>query len=364
MPRITQHSGSRLEKSSGISTDDLSGCTRERDFTLLSDLKHQHHHAFIRNIRKHVEYFFSWEDLRNSSRSRVKFAAGFLDIYGIEYWGLKNRGKYIMPDSVAHADEFRYPDDAEEITKTLVLLIKKKAENMFPKEEPETSEDANEHPGLGEVPSEHHDEGTRTRERSPSPSPSTTSRRSSKRLAENAQANKGSGKGGSDKVEADRVEKRRFNKLDRERRTPPSNPTSPSPNGPSVTKSLRQRYRRDTMFLLTTDRPATLRRKAAPIWSKYHTFTSASSFLLNMGPEVDIEGRGFATEADHISAANNVITEASLKFEWSGEEILVRWGNDGDWNFVMQMIQKASMARDFGVLVDVFKVKVVIHTEY
>jgi hypothetical protein len=114
MVRITQAVSSRLERSSGISTEDLSGCTRERDFTNLLDLKHKHHHTFLKNLRQHVGYFFNWKELRGSPVVRGRFADSFLSLYGTEYRGSKNREKYIMPDSVARGDEIRYPDDAAE----------------------------------------------------------------------------------------------------------------------------------------------------------------------------------------------------------------------------------------------------------
>lgn len=142
----------------------------------------------------------------------------------------------------------------------------------------------------------------------------------------------------------------------------------------SVAKSLYSKYLRDTFFLVSTDQNQV---HAAPAWVKFQSFKSASTFLLDMGRELglekkwwtpnaqmEVEGGARAHQADYVSAAQGVIAMASVKFMWSEEEVLVRWGNDSDWGIVMQFIQKAWVAKEFGLGVfDLFKVGVVIHLE-
>lgn len=142
----------------------------------------------------------------------------------------------------------------------------------------------------------------------------------------------------------------------------------------SVAKSLYSKYLRDTFFLVSTDQNQV---HAAPAWVKFQNFKSASTFLLDMGRELglekqwwtpnaqmEVEGGARARQTDYVSAAQGVIAMASVKFMWSGEEVLVRWGNDSDWGIVMQFIQKAWVAKEFGHGVfDLFKVGVVIHLE-
>jgi hypothetical protein len=77
-----------------------------------------------------------------------------------------------------------------------------------------------------------------------------------------------------------------------------------------------------------------------------------------------IDGECGPSEADYVLAAKDVIAEASVTLEWSGEEVLVRWDNNADWGLVRQMVQKAWMSRELGFrMIDVFKVKVLLHLE-
>ncbi|KAJ0421858.1 hypothetical protein BJY00DRAFT_311583 [Aspergillus carlsbadensis] len=141
----------------------------------------------------------------------------------------------------------------------------------------------------------------------------------------------------------------------------------------NLARALYVKYRRDTFFLITTDGP----RATAAAWHKYKDFGTASSFLLDMGrarglenrwwtaeAQMMIDGESGPSEADYVLAAKDVISEASVTLEWSGEEALVRWDNNSDWGVVRQMVQKAWMSREFGFqMVDVFKVKVLLHLE-
>lgn len=158
--------------------------------------------------------------------------------------------------------------------------------------------------------------------------------------------------------------------------TPPENSKMSTLNlvDESVAKSLYSRYLRDTFLLVSTDQNQV---HVAPAWVKFQNFKSASTFLLDMGRELglekqwwtpdaqmEVEGGARAHQADYVSAAQSVIAMASVKFMWSEEEVLIRWGNDSDWGIVMQFIQKAWIAKEFGHGVfDLFKVGVVIHLE-
>ncbi|KAL4887726.1 hypothetical protein BJY04DRAFT_212751 [Aspergillus karnatakaensis] len=437
MARTTQPSASRLDRSSGISAEDLAACRRDRDFTNLLDLQHKHQHTFVRSLREHVEFFFSWRALRDSAATRVKFAESWLSLHGTEYWGLKNRDKYIMPDSVARGDEIRYPDDAADITKTLVLLIKRKAENISPKKERLESSQLATTPELG------------TRAREVSLNPSTTSRRTSKRLADLDVSREVKSKRSSMGIEFSRVEKRPVNKLDRERsaspsdtsslssvattrastpdgdsppplvvaplnrgistvrdisrvrdaqtttgaqttiaasvtaaapiataatltvpgattRPPPPSPLLPTTNETTPSKRLARKYRRDTFFLITTDRPSNHLDRPKVVFlvpARHGPVADLEKEWWNAEAQMEVKGAAIATEAEHINAAKNVITQASVKLEWSGDKILVRWENNDDWGFVMGMIQKAWMAREYGLLLDIFKLRIVLHIE-
>ncbi|KAL2863901.1 uncharacterized protein BJX67DRAFT_231759 [Aspergillus lucknowensis] len=150
-----------------------------------------------------------------------------------------------------------------------------------------------------------------------------------------------------------------------------SNTTSLSLVDASLAKCLRSKYRRDTFFLITTDGEP----EVAPAWAKFKEYASASSFILDMGRERGMEdawwcadtqrricGTRSPTEADYICAAREVFTMASVKLEWSGDEILVRWGKDSDLGVIQQMIQKAWIVREFGFkMINVFKIRVVLH---
>ncbi|KAI9372776.1 hypothetical protein BJX61DRAFT_422443 [Aspergillus egyptiacus] len=137
--------------------------------------------------------------------------------------------------------------------------------------------------------------------------------------------------------------------------------------------ALRTKYRRDTYFQVTTDAdPIAPEHPIAPTWVKMMNVTSASAFLLRMGRERGLEERWWnpntqmevegAAQPDYVNAARGIIAMASVRLEWSGEEVLVRWGNDVDFQIVLKLIQKAWMGHEFGFQnIDVFNVRVVLH---
>jgi hypothetical protein len=141
----------------------------------------------------------------------------------------------------------------------------------------------------------------------------------------------------------------------------------------NLARALYAKYRHDTFFLITTDGP----RATAAVWHKYKDFGAASSFLLEMSrarglenrwwtaeAQMMIDGESGPSEADYVLAAKEVIAEASVTLEWSGEEVLVRWDNSADWELVRQMVQKAWISRELGFqMITVFKVKVLLHLE-
>ncbi|KAL3457073.1 hypothetical protein BJX64DRAFT_28597 [Aspergillus heterothallicus] len=139
----------------------------------------------------------------------------------------------------------------------------------------------------------------------------------------------------------------------------------------SLARAMYAKYHHDTFFLITTDGSCA----TAAAWHEYKDFSTASSFLLDMGrarglehrwwtaeAQMMIDGENGHSQADYTLAAKDVIIEASITLEWSGEEILVHWDNDADWNVVRQMVYKAWTSREFGFqMIGVFKVKVLLH---
>ncbi|KAL4780458.1 hypothetical protein BJX76DRAFT_360818 [Aspergillus varians] len=379
-------------------------CKRDRDFTNLLDLKYEHHTTFLKRLKHHVEFFHTWRELRDSAAARNLCIEQFLDIYGTEYWGVQHRAKYIMSDSVARGDDVRYPEDSPEIKKTLLLLVKKKADGMSKGsqvEEPVSSQTV-------VAPSR---VNTRASTRANTPATRAASIFRFAPLAQNEQnkqEEREQNRAEEDDEEAVEEELPRYTTLCRTKRrtmseartriTPPSdtsslssvaslsspgnsaipatsNMSAPSLIDASFAKALRSKYCRDTFFLVTMDQKAVL--NVAPAWVKFQNFKSASLFLLDMGrgrglekewwtpnAQMEVEGGSGPNQADHVSAAQEIISMASVRFEWSDDEVLVRWGNDSDWGVVIRMIQKAWVAKEFGDrLIDLFKIRVVLHLE-
>ncbi|KAL4802674.1 hypothetical protein BDV18DRAFT_59478 [Aspergillus unguis] len=376
-----------------IGDDEIVACRRDRDFTNLLDLKHQFHAVFIKQLRAHVETDWAWTDLSRSSFHREKCVDKFLQAHGSEYWGGENRMKYIMDDSVARNDDIRYPENHIDIKKTLVFLLKKKAESMtnskVPKEEPGLSQSET---ALRHIPSTVPDvretvEGSEyfrieqhngnNAEVEVVEKDETNGRSPPRHLKKPKTTELGLGRITRDETNA-------MSSL-----TPVASTTSPVAieRGASEMSSLglvdvafaealRAKYSRDTFFLVTTDNST-----IAPVWTNYLDYKSASAFLLNLARErglgkkkwtpdahmeAEAEGGIGAGErhANHLVAAQEVITMASVKCEWSGDEVLVRQGNDQDLGIVNQMVLKAWVANEFQrQALDVFKVRVVLHIE-
>ncbi|KAL4797509.1 hypothetical protein BDV19DRAFT_387313 [Aspergillus venezuelensis] len=391
-------------RSPAIDLEVLSQCKRDRDYTCLLDLKHNHHAPFIRNLKRHVEFFHTWVEIRTSEGSRELCVDQFLDIYGGEYWGVANRGKYIMGDSVVRRDEVRWPDDCSELKQVLVLLLKKKADAMFKdrgtaefevaqstsaqpatppitapeievREETEYASSAHQTEAGENDHQEARDEDTGADSEEEPYRPSTSRRKRQSCLipkvftpTASAQDNETSSLT-SLSAESTSAESACS---EANTATTPLVPIDPDESAPDVlsgtsAKTLRAKYRRDTYFLITTSDAHT-----APAWTMYETFRTASSFLLHVGREYGLEQQWWTPKAqmqiegvDKCQAENlaqEVISMASLKLEWSGDEVLVRWGNDGDWGIVTQMVQKAWLSKDLGLKAfDIFRVRVMLH---
>ncbi|RDW70840.1 uncharacterized protein DSM5745_08351 [Aspergillus mulundensis] len=382
-----------LTREPGLNMEDLSSCRRDRDFTNLLDIKYQYHSAFLKRIREHVETFHTWRELRESPTTTKICVDQFLDHYGEEYWGIQNREKYIMSDSIARGDDVRYPEDAHEISQALVLLFKKKADSLV-KDEPQSSQatvtalaripaqtahlietaPVTEAPEELEefTPTEHHEEDDDEEEDDEEDEDNFAPRPIKKRrtaifpIRTLPTSDESS-------LTSETTSLSPYSTHTDTHATPAiSSMTSLSLVNTHLEKALRSKWRRDTFFLVTTDTS-----KAAPAWTKFVNYKSASSFLLEMGrarglekkwwtpnAQMEVEGEAAVNFDDHVAAAQQVISMASVKLEWSGKEILVRWENDSDWGIVMQLIHKAWLAKDFGhQLIETFEIRVVLHLE-
>ncbi|KAL4967914.1 uncharacterized protein BDV14DRAFT_197557 [Aspergillus stella-maris] len=400
-PTIPRPLGPRFP---AIDLEVLSQCKRDRDYTCLLDLKHDHHAPFIRNLKRHVEFFHTWAEIRTSEGSRELCVDQFLDIYGGEYWGVASRGKYIMGDSVARGDEVRWPDDCSEMKQVLVLLLKKKADGMAkdrgtagsettqptppqPRTPPATAPEIEVQEETEYVSSTHQtevgesdhqetgneDTGEDSEEEPHRPSTSRRKRHSclipeSLTPTASAQDNETSSSTSlsGELTSAGSVCSEANTAITTHVPTGPNESVSDVFDSTSA-KALHAKYRRATYFLVTTSDAHT-----APAWTTYETFTTASSFLLHVGREYGLEQQWWTRKAqtelegaDKCQAENlaqEVISMASIKLEWSGDEVLVRWGNDGDWGIVMQMVQKAWLLKDLGLKAfDTFRVRVMLH---
>ncbi|KAL4956677.1 hypothetical protein BDW69DRAFT_181349 [Aspergillus filifer] len=391
-------------RSPAIDLEILSQCKRDRDFTCLLDLKHDYHAPFIKNLKRHVEFFHTWAEIRSSEGSRELCVDQFLDIYGGEYWGVANRGKYIMGDSVVRGDEVRWPDDCSEMKQVLVLLLKKKADGMVRDRgtaESENAQSISPQPGTpwataseievqekteyassarqteaGENDQQEagdEDTGEYSEEEPYRPFTSRRQRQScliTKVLTPTTSAQDNE----TSSLTSLSAESTSAKSTCREANTAITThvPIGPNKSAPDVldstsAKILRVKYRRDTYFLVTTRDAHT-----APAWTMYETFKTASSFLLHVGREYGLEQQWWTSEAQmELEGADNrqaenlaqeVISMASIKLEWSGDEVLVRWGNDGDWGVVAQMVQRAWLSKDLGLKAfDIFRVRVMLH---
>ncbi|KAL4931734.1 uncharacterized protein BDV17DRAFT_288793 [Aspergillus undulatus] len=311
--------------------------------------------------------FHTWRELRESEASRELCVEQFLDIYGVEHWGTANRTKYIMADSLRMGDDVWWPENRDVLLETLVQLVKKKADGMTKGRliaEPESSQSM---AALATPPATAPE--TNVREETEY-EPSTYH---GKEAEEDEEVGIATRQDGFSEDEMDEIPLQ-STCSGTTKVTTTAHITSPATD--ISTKALRSKYRRETYFLVATDNTTT-----APAWVGYQSFKGASSFLLKMGRErglekewwtpraqmkaqMELEGADCRSQADYICAAQTVIAMASVKLEWAGDEVLVRWGNDSDWGIVLHMIQKAWLMKELGIkLFDVFRMRVLLHVQ-
>ncbi|KAL2798226.1 hypothetical protein BJX66DRAFT_334260 [Aspergillus keveii] len=323
-----------------ISSEDLAQCRRDRDFTNILDLRNCWHTSFLKRLREHGHTSrFLWKQLQESEDARSECIDSFLDLYGMEYWGVTGRS---VQDTSCLT-----PLLAVMWSSILRIVLNTEAEVTIDHAEEETWAEAT----ASQLPVSMSQDMSMTEPAfmpvALANIPTTTATR--------------------------RVKRR--NTIEH-RMTPPSDEARRLLFllvDANLTRALYAKYRHDTFFLITTDGP----RATAAAWHKYKDFGAASLFLLDMGrarglenrwwtaeAQMMIDGEGGPSEADYVLAAKEVIAEASVTLEWSGEEVLVRWDNSADWELVRQMVQKAWISRELGFqMINVFKVKVLLHLE-
>ncbi|KAL2853127.1 hypothetical protein BJX68DRAFT_265356 [Aspergillus pseudodeflectus] len=343
-----------------ISSEDLVQCRRDRDFTNILDLRNCWHTSFLKRLREHgYRSCFLWKQLQESEDARSECIDSFLDIYGMEYWGdRERRGRYLMPDSIARGDVVKYPENR---TDSRYSAPKKPTpEKRPPSEDFDFIPEERESSGEGETETETEldteaevniDDAEEEIGVEATASQLPVSMSQDMAMTEPAFMPVASAN-----IPTATCRVRRRNTIEH-RMTPPSDEssassisvpiTNPSCGGSSnvstgslvdanLARALYAKYRRDTFFLITTDGPHI----TAAAWHKYKDFGPASSFLLDMGrarglenrwwtaeAQMMIDGESGPIEADYVLAAKDVISEASVTLEWSGEEVLVRWDN-------------------------------------
>ncbi|RAL00533.1 uncharacterized protein BO80DRAFT_476056 [Aspergillus ibericus CBS 121593] len=103
---------------------------RDKQFVHFLDLKEAYGREFLARVKEHAESTgFSWADLARSENERRTCAKMFVDRFGITYWGTPaNRQKYLQEECLADPDTLCvYPDRREEIVRTLMVLLERKA---------------------------------------------------------------------------------------------------------------------------------------------------------------------------------------------------------------------------------------------
>ncbi|KAF9886809.1 hypothetical protein FE257_011056 [Aspergillus nanangensis] len=103
---------------------------RDREFTIFLDLSQDYHNEFISLLREYVvTYGFSWQELKDSGAERRKCAERFTADHGDKYWGSEeSRKKYLSAEALEVQEELcMYPAREEEITRTIEILLERKA---------------------------------------------------------------------------------------------------------------------------------------------------------------------------------------------------------------------------------------------
>jgi hypothetical protein len=84
-----------------------------RSFTLLLDLKFDYQKRFLHQLRSACSDFGLWKELQNDASLQKLGVDAFVSKYGDEYWGEKNRERYLLP-SKDPEDVIKYPEMAAE----------------------------------------------------------------------------------------------------------------------------------------------------------------------------------------------------------------------------------------------------------
>jgi hypothetical protein len=105
----------------------------------------------------------------------------------------------------------------------------------------------------------------------------------------------------------------------------------------------------------------------APVRITFQNFPSASSFLNKMADECNLHEWSASTQLLRENSdwqSMQTVVAASVKFEWSGFEIRVRRGEDGDWAAVIEELHRAWKAKELNAessSVQSFMIKVMLH---
>ncbi|KKK13526.1 hypothetical protein AOCH_005231 [Aspergillus ochraceoroseus] len=132
-------------------------------------------------------------------------------------------------------------------------------------------------------------------------------------------------------------------------------------SSPIQTPETPVRYENETYFLVR----ASHQLDAAPAWVKYKEFDSAASFLTQMGQECGLPtwrsaNAQLAAELEGSPPLAGVM--ASVKLEWTDDEVLVRWGRDSDLEIIAGQVRRAWLAKDLGFrCIQCFKIAVLLH---
>ncbi|RAH78698.1 hypothetical protein BO86DRAFT_175667 [Aspergillus japonicus CBS 114.51] len=106
----------------------------DRDFTVFLDLKSEHSRKFLDSLREHVQFRgFEWGELLSSEALRRTCAEIFVENVGKTYWGTEeNRRKYLMKEAIKDPNSLCvYPDRREEIIRTIMILLERKAKSAL-----------------------------------------------------------------------------------------------------------------------------------------------------------------------------------------------------------------------------------------
>ncbi|KAE8148011.1 hypothetical protein BDV25DRAFT_142187 [Aspergillus avenaceus] len=372
--------------------------SRDRKFTTFLDLKMDHHSDFIHRLREHVQHYgYEWSELLASENERYACAESFVEQHGFNYWGSEaSRKKYLLEEAIKDpACLTTYPERRDEIVRTVVILLERKAKTHTRTPEKKSIESYDElqmvnsrrSSGFGSALS---DDDTETMNNTPSKGlhtlahfPQSESRPkrevSERSITVPPDMGNVSFEPRSKRTRTSAPEIRPFSRVleydEKEDSAKTYKPASQKATKAATRKNVvpeaagKQvgatggKYPDDTKFLVV----ASSQMGMAPVWVSFQNFPSASAFLEHMANECRVyewdPATQLFTESSHLQAMQGNLA-ASVKFEWSGFEIRVRQGKDHDWAVVMEELQKAWKAKELNVdggSVPCFKIRVMLH---